>query len=42
MNADGAYHRNRETISLEDRDYQMAARYRKVLMDQFAELDKLG
>ncbi|KAJ3057232.1 carboxypeptidase Y-deficient [Rhizophlyctis rosea] len=33
---------NRETISLEDRDYQMAARYRKVLMDQFAELDKLG
>ncbi|KAJ3280227.1 carboxypeptidase Y-deficient [Borealophlyctis nickersoniae] len=34
--------RNRANISYEDRDYQMAARYRKVLMDYFAELDKLA
>ncbi|KAJ3045377.1 carboxypeptidase Y-deficient [Rhizophlyctis rosea] len=33
---------DRESITLEDGDYQMAARYRKILMDQFSEMDKLG
>ncbi|TPX72131.1 hypothetical protein SpCBS45565_g00526 [Spizellomyces sp. 'palustris'] len=32
---------NRPTVDYEDRDYQMANRYRKNLLDYFSELDKL-